>query len=161
MRLESKKSPRCIGQVLLQTGSITKDQLEAAFDHLKRTGNRITQSLVELGYISESGLKNTVSAALNIPNLSLVGVEINPAILRLVPYDLASKCGVIPIFLSNNVLTVVTDDPCNGIAVDKIASHTKKQIKTAMASFSDIQTLLKKYHPATAANSWPQSRILA
>lgn len=146
MELIREKSHKNLGRLLLQSGSISQIQFKEVLDHLKRTGNRIAQTLVELGYISEKQLVNTISTALNIPNLSLAGLEINPAVVNLIPYELAKSCGSIPILLFGNVLIVATDDPCDGGAVNRIARHTKKEIKTAVATISDVQSLLKKYH---------------
>jgi hypothetical protein len=145
MELIKEKSPKSLEQALLQSGSISKIQFNEALNHFKRTGNRITRSLVELGYISEKRLMNTISEVLDIPNLSLAGLEINPSVIKLIPYELARSCGSIPILLLGNVLMVATDDPFDGKAVNRIARHTKKEIKTALVTFSDIQSLLKKY----------------
>jgi len=129
----------------MESGKITKNQLDAALNFVNTPGNRISNALVELGYFTESQLVDIVAKKLNLPCLSLKGFEINPAVVRLIPHDLAQKCSSLPIFLKGNVLIIATDDPLDKSTLEAISSHTRKEIRTAVAKFTEIQSCLEKY----------------
>jgi len=143
--MTAKNISNNIGTALMEFGKITKNQLDSALNFINAPGNRISNALVELGYLTESQLVDIMSKKLNLPCLALKEFEINPAVIRLIPFDLAQKCSSLPVFLIGNVLTIATDDPLDKSALEKISAHTQKEIRTAVAKFTEIQFCLEKY----------------
>jgi len=140
-----KNENKNIGTALMESGKITKDQLEYIMNFINIPGNRISKVLVELGYFTENQLADILAKKLNLPCLSLKGIEINPAVVRLIPFVLARKCSSLPVLLLGNVLTIATDDPLDKGALEEISAHTRKEIRTAVAKFTEIQFCLEKY----------------
>jgi type IV pilus assembly protein PilB len=134
-----------IGTALMESGTITGNQLNTALNSINNPGNRISNVLVELGYVTENQLVDIVAKKLNLPRLELKEFEINPAVVRLIPFDLARKFSSLPVFLRGNVLTIATDDPLDRSALEEISSHTRKEIRTVVAKFTEIQFCLEKY----------------
>ncbi|MFQ8581250.1 MAG: hypothetical protein ACLSA6_01305 [Holdemania massiliensis] len=57
-----------IGQLLLEQGYITEDQLNKALAYQKtHPGNRLGDVLIELGYITEEKKLKALSVQLNVP----------------------------------------------------------------------------------------------
>jgi type IV pilus assembly protein PilB len=135
-----------LGHALYKTGDITQDQLRSALDSSTKTGNRIKDVLIQYGYITETILEKILSKKLNLPSLALHGVTINPNVVKLIPYALAERHSVIPVFNSGEVLTVATDDPLNYDSLMEIAEYTGKDIRTAFATLADIKDILGRYH---------------
>jgi type IV pilus assembly protein PilB len=134
-----------IGQALIEYGAITENQFETAMMYLQNADNRISKSLVQLGFITEKQLAEILSKKLNYPNLALDGMEINPEVAKLIPYDLACRCVSIPVLLLGNTLTIATDDPLDIATLNEISSHTHMEIRIAVAPFTQIQKFLEKY----------------
>ena len=134
-----------IVNTLMESGKITKNRLDAALNFINTPGNRISNALVESGYFTESQLVDIVAQKLNLSCISLKGFEINPAVVRLIPHDLAQKCSSLPVVLMDNTLTIVTDDPLDRNTLEEISTHTRKEIRTAVAKFTEIQYCLEKY----------------
>ena len=146
IKMSRKILYKSIGQALIEYGTITESQHETALKHIKNTNNRICNSLVELGYISENRLMEAISNKLNLPRLALAGIEINPNIARLIPHDLAYRYSTIPILLMGNTLTIATDDPLDTAALEEISRLTNLRIKPVLASFTEIRRTLDKYY---------------
>ena len=123
-----------IGDLLLEKGYITAQQLDEGLQHQALTGRRLGEILVEREYITEDQLIGTVSERLAIPKISLVSMVIDPQVIRAVPVDVARRYTLIPIFEIGNTLTLAMADPLNIIAIDEIRYITGKNIKRAIAS---------------------------
>ncbi|MCP4580603.1 MAG: hypothetical protein GY839_03240 [candidate division Zixibacteria bacterium] len=134
-----------IGQALIEFGIITENQFETAMMYLGNADNRISKSLVELGFISEEKLTEILSKKLNLPSLALDSMEINPDVTKLLPFDLARRCSSVPVLLLGNTLTIATDDPLDTTTLNEISSHTHKEIRIAVAPLTEIQKALDKY----------------
>ncbi len=61
-----KEIRRLIGQIMLESGVITEDQLKEALEHQKIWGGRIGENLIKKGYISKSELERFLSKQLEM-----------------------------------------------------------------------------------------------
>ncbi|OQX92833.1 MAG: hypothetical protein B6D58_00955 [candidate division Zixibacteria bacterium 4484_95] len=150
-----------LGELLIQSGLISKSQLENALEHQRRSGGRIGSILVELGYITEDRLQEVIAEKLNLPKLSLADLEIDVNVVKLLPAEVARRYTVIPIFLIGNVLTVTMDDPLNFVAIDEIVYNTKMEVKRVVATKSEIEAAIDKYYSITDTMSKTMDRLEA
>ena len=142
-----------IGDLLLEKGYITAQQLDEGLQHQALTGRRLGEILVEREYITEDQLIGTVSERLAIPKISLVSMVIDPQVIRAVPVDVARRYTLIPIFEIGNTLTLAMADPLNIIAIDEIRYITGKNIKRAIASGTEIKAAIDEcYSVADSLN---------
>jgi len=142
-----------IGDLLLEKGYITPQQLDEGLQHQALTGRRLGEILVEREYITEEQLIATVSERLAIPKISLVSMVIDPQAIRAVPVDIARRYTLIPIFEIGNTLTLAMADPLNIIAIDEIRYITGKNIKRAIASATEIKAAIDEcYSVADSLN---------
>ena len=135
-----------IGDILIEKGLITKDQLDAALKEQKKTGRKIGQILVESGIISEAQLIDTISERLKIPRISLESMVIDPAVIALVPVEVARRYCLIPAFKIGENLTVAMSDPLNLIAIEELKYLTKCDIKRVVASRTEINAAIDQYY---------------
>lgn len=133
-----------LGELLIDKGLITKVQLKDALEDQKLTGKRIGDILVERELITETDLIDTVSERLSIPKISLKTMVIDPELTKLVSVETARRYTLIPIFEIGNTLTIAMADPLNIIALDEIQYHTKRNIKRAIATPSEIKDAINK-----------------
>ena len=79
-----------IGQMLIEQGVITPEQLEAGLNEQKKTGDFICMTLVKLGFSSEERIFTILSQQLKIPYIKLKEVDIKPAVIEKVPAKFAT-----------------------------------------------------------------------
>ncbi len=135
-----------IGELLLEKGYITPQQLEEGLKQQTVTGRRLGEILVEKGYITEDQLIDTISERLSIPRLTLSSMVIDPQVVRQVPVELARRYTLIPVFEIGKALTIAMADPLNIIAIDEIKYRTGRVIKRAVASSSEIKDAIDQYY---------------
>ncbi len=135
-----------IGDILLERGFISAEQLETALSQQPTSGKRIGDLLVDTGVITEEQLLDAISDRLAIPRLSLGSMVIDPHVVSRVPVELARRYTLIPVFSIGNTLTLAMADPLNIIAIDEIKYLTGSDIKRAVATISEIKSAIDDYY---------------
>lgn len=132
-----------LGDVLVQKGIITDEQLTQALEEQKRVGGMLGEVMVTLGIVSENILVDTLCEQLGIEYLDLRKVDNIPDdIIALIPEDLIRKYVIMPVKMSStqmNTLVVAMADPMNIFAVDDLAIVTGLQIEPVLSTTSQIK----------------------
>jgi type IV pilus assembly protein PilB len=135
-----------LGDVLIEKGYVTPEQLQQALDKQPATGQRLGDQLVDAGVITEEQLIDAISDRLAIPRLSLDAMVIDPAVIQRVPVDLARRYTLVPVFSIGSTITLAMADPLNIIAIEEIKYRTGCEIKRAVASISEIKKAIDDYY---------------
>ncbi|MCK4461392.1 MAG: Flp pilus assembly complex ATPase component TadA, partial [candidate division Zixibacteria bacterium] len=135
-----------IGDLLVERGFITQQQLEEGLREQAISGRRLGEVLVEKEYISEGQLLETISDRLGVPRISLDQMVLDPQVVQKVSVELARRYTLIPIFEIGNTLTLAMADPLNIIAIDEIKYLTGASIKRAVALSSEIRTAIDEHY---------------
>jgi len=139
-------SRKKIGDLLIEKGLITPDQLEDCLRDQAGSGTRLGELLVQKGFVSETDLVDTISERLGIPRVSLTSMIIDPEVIRRVPVDVARRYSLVPIFALGNTLTLAMADPLNIIAIDHVKYQTGAEIKRAIAAAGEIREAIDQYY---------------
>lgn len=147
-----KASNLRIGQILLDSGAITDEQLEEALIKQKTSKKRIADILVEDGVITEQQVCKALEKQLFIPYLDLDTVQIDTdEVGEIIPENLAQQYMVIPVTLEGRFLTVAIADPLNYKALNDIAIYTKLKIKPVIAEQTKINGKIREIYAAQKA----------
>jgi type IV pilus assembly protein PilB len=146
---------RRIGELLVEARVITPAQLEESLRvHAAGAGEaehkKLGQVLVELGFVTETALIQTLSLQLSVPWVSLYHVDFQRQLLNMVPRDLADRYCAIPIFVRNvkkvATLYIAMDDPTNEAALGAISASAGMPVKPMIAAPSDIRSAIRVYY---------------
>jgi len=135
-----------IGQILIDEGLITPEQLEAGIRSQKETGDFICSTLVRLGFASEEKVFAVLSRQLKIPYLRLKDRAIEQVIIEKVPAKFASHYKIIPVDFKDGILTVAMADPLDIRTLDDLRLLLDIEVKGALASEAEIQDAIRKYY---------------
>jgi type IV pilus assembly protein PilB len=113
-----------LGQRLLGADLIAQEELEAALKHQAEKGQKLGESLLELGYANEDQLLPFIESQLGIPGVRLREGLLDPVAIRLIPRPLAESLNVLALFRVRHELTVATDDPQDLDKIDQIERIT-------------------------------------
>ena len=142
-----------IGEILIENGSITAAQLEAALQFQKKApGKLIGKILIELGYLTEEEIVIALSTQFNVPYLPLANFAFNESNEKLIPKELIVKYLCVPLERIGNLLTVVMSDPTNEEAIRAIEASTKAKVQTFVATSSEIMKVLEQYFHIDASS---------
>ncbi len=131
---------------LLAAGVLTNAQLELARREQKRKGGSMGQTLVQLGLLSGEVLSDFLAKEAEAETISLKRVDIDPALLQLVPADMARRFRAMPVSRANHTLTVALADPFNVVAIDALHQITGLTIKVVTSPERDILNCLELHY---------------
>lgn len=135
-----------LGDVLIEYGYITEAQLNEALNIQKGDrSKRIGEILQEEGFVTEKQVIKALAARLNLNIVEDVeAVRIDTSTAALVPQTIAEKYKIIPINISEGIITVVTNDPLNFYAQEDVRQLTGHDIKVILATEKDVEYLIGK-----------------
>ncbi|MGY8755975.1 MAG: GspE/PulE family protein [Phycisphaerales bacterium] len=139
-----------LGQLLLRRGILSEEQLNNALAFQKGCEVRklLGEVLVELGYVDDRGVLETLAEAYGIPFASDTARLADPKVIELLPRDFLEEHGVLPMFLVRGVLTVAVSEPANLYLIEEIERRTGHRTQIVAATASDIESAHRSYLPA-------------
>ncbi len=135
-----------LGDLLLKQKLITQEQLETALKLQREEGGKIGEALVRVGAVSESDITETLSQQFGVPSIDLAHFEIDPAIIKVVPGEVARKYGVLPVNKTGATLTIAMGDPTNVFAMDDIKFMTGYNVEPVVASEIALRKAIDKHY---------------
>jgi type IV pilus assembly protein PilB len=139
-----------IGDLLVREKVISPAQLEQALKVQKETGSRLGSILVKLGFLSDEEVTNFLSRQYGVPAINLAYFEIDPTVVKLIPYDTAKRYQILPLSRVGASLTIAMVDPTNVFAMDDIKFMTGFNIEPVVASESSILEGIEKSYSTVA-----------
>jgi type IV pilus assembly protein PilB len=138
-----------LGDLLVKEKIITSEQLEQANKVQKEQSCRLGSALVKLGFLSDEDVTNFLSRQYGVPAINLSYFEIDPAVVKLIPFETAKRYQILPLSRVGASLTIAMVDPTNVFAMDDIKFMTGFNIEPVVASESSIQSGIEKAYGAT------------
>ena len=123
-----------LGQLLINNNLITEDQLNKALELQKKEGGRIGSNLIKLGYLTDDALIDFLSKQYGVPSIALANQDIDPSIVKFVPYDVANKYQIFPISKNGASLKLAMTDPSNVFAIDDVKFMTGYEVEPVVAA---------------------------
>ncbi|MGA7506564.1 MAG: ATPase, T2SS/T4P/T4SS family, partial [Candidatus Sulfotelmatobacter sp.] len=127
-----------LGDLLVKEKIITPEQLEQATKAQKDQNCRLGSALVKLGFLTDEDVTNFLSRQYGVPAINLSYFEIDPAVVKLIPYETAKRYQILPLSRVGASLTIAMVDPTNVFAMDDIKFMTGFNIEPVVASESSI-----------------------
>jgi type IV pilus assembly protein PilB len=152
--------------MLVSSGLITDEQLKKALSSQKSEGGRLGTILVKLGFVQEDKLMSFLSKQYGVPYVDLNKFEINSAVIKHIPSEVAQKYRIMPINRAGATITIAMVDPSNIFAIDDIKFMTGYNVEAVVATEGAIIDAIKKYYGGaktlavskSAGGSMPASR---
>ncbi len=134
-----------IGEILVESGLLSRDQVEEALKESRRKGRRLGSVLVNKGYATEMDIAQTLSFQLSMPFVE-IDSAIDPEALKLVPESISKKYLLIPLSRDGKALNVAMSDPLNLNAIDDLRFSTGLEIQPHVATIADVSTAINRYY---------------
>jgi type IV pilus assembly protein PilB len=133
-----------LGQRLVGANLIAEDELQTALSRQAESGQRLGETLLELGFVTEDELLPFIESQLGVPAVRLREGLLDPIAVRLLPRQYAERLSAIALFRVGNVLTVVTDDPLDLDKIDRIERITELTVRPAFAFKAAIEKMMRR-----------------
>jgi hypothetical protein len=138
-----------IGDLLIEAGVITREQLATALREQAVSGGRLGSKLVELGFVDEKTIASLLARQLNIPSATANQIDRVPSeVVRMVPALYAERHRAIPIRDDKGRLWVAMADPTDRFALDELKRVCGREIRPMVAPEILIKQALERYYHA-------------
>jgi type IV pilus assembly protein PilB len=139
-----------IGEVLIERGIISRDQLEIALKVQRDSEGAVMIGavLVEMGFITESTLGAVLTENTDIQQFDPKTNIIDPNLIKQVPKDVAQRFSAVPTLLDGDKVLIATTDIYNVIAIDRIKRYFPKRFKMIPihCSPADLSEIIDNYY---------------
>lgn len=151
-------SRKRIGDLLLEAGVITEQQLMYALENKSRD-EKLGDFLIKENVLTEQQLIEVLEFQLGIPHITLSKYAIEPELLQLVPRELAKRTNIMPVRRDKNKLLIAMSDPMDYFAIEEVRMATGCQIETCIAAKDDLYRTITKYYDLQASMDAALSEI--
>ncbi len=133
-----------LGQILLEQGLLTQEQLDRALEEHRRTRRALGRTLIDLGYIKERDLVRALAEQVGLEFADLSETKVDPMLASLLPEALCRRYRALPIGERDGKLLVAMSDPANVYALDDIRTLTGRDVQPVVATASDIEQAIQR-----------------
>ncbi len=137
-----------LGDLLIEQGLLTQEQLKLSLDEQKRTGRKLGRVFVESGYVTEEGISQALARQLRIPFIDLKAFTPQPELIKLLPEAPARRFRALVLAqLVDGRLQIGLSDPTDLQAYDEITRLVKREIDLAVVTESQLLAMIDRvYH---------------
>jgi len=151
-----------LGDMLVQAGIITEEQLKEALGKQRGSGKRLGHLLLDDGYITQQELTRVLEEQLGIESINLKQTAVDPRAAKLIPENLARRHGVIPVKVKKGKLLLAMGDPLDQVALQDVRILVQKPVQPVLATTDDIMESIRRVFSqasaAKAASDYVQSQ---
>ncbi len=149
---------RRLGDLLIEAGLLTEQQLKAALNEQRKWGGRLGRTVVELGFVTETAIGQMLARQLELPSIDLDTSPLPEDAPKWLRLDLCERYGVFPVATNPSVRTisVATSDPTNLEHLQAIEFATNQKVTPIVATASAIERAIRKYYFGEAPPSAPR-----
>ncbi|MBR6403585.1 MAG: Flp pilus assembly complex ATPase component TadA [Eubacterium sp.] len=163
MRLSGARKKIRIGDLLVEAGAITQDELQQALVRQKEEGGMLGNIIMDMGFISRELLVTVLTTQMGIEYCEIKTVQIDEAVVKLVSKDLVQKYKAMPIGFAPdnpNLLQVAMADPMDLMAIDDISISSGLQVEPLLSFQDDLENVIGKYYGSAEAMEAADKYIL-
>lgn len=136
-----------IGELLLGEGLVSREQLNHAINEQRSNGGRLGYHLVKLGFVDELILARFLARQYKVPAVDLTRSELDPALVKVIPPEIATKHLVLALKREGRSLYVAMADPANLRVIDDLKFRTRSDIVPVIAGEYTLRTMIERVYP--------------
>lgn len=127
-----------LGEILLDYGMISPDNLKKALKVQRENNKRIGETLIELNIVTQDQINWILCKQLDIPYVQIEKEQLDLDLIKRLPEYLIKNYRLIPMIEVEDRLVIAMADPIDDEAIQKIKSTFKGDFEVVLASFKNI-----------------------
>lgn len=143
-----------LGDLFVNIGLITQEQLDEALKYQKGTGKRLGSVLIELGIVTERQVIEALQIQLGIEFIDLSNTVIPAEMAHILSKNIAKKHNVVPVRTAKDTLYLAMSDPMNFVAIEDVKRATRKKVIPIIATEDAVErAIMTLYGNESAAKA--------
>jgi len=139
-----------LGQLLIEQGALTDEQLAKALDYQRRSGNALLlgEVLRKLEMCSQEQIMKALAKGYGVPFARISPHMADPKVIDTLPREFLEKHTVLPLFKVREQLTLAVNEPANVFLLEEVARISNCQVLVVCAMAEDIKATLEIHLPS-------------
>ncbi|MEO7719659.1 MAG: ATPase, T2SS/T4P/T4SS family [Capsulimonas sp.] len=142
-----------LGNLLVDQGVITYQQLNEALADQKETRARLGEILKKRGWVTEGDITQARSRQMDVPFVAVEHESPDPFVLALVPFETAMRHQMLPLSVQDaegaamGRLRLAMSNPWDIEAIDLVQRTTRRRVEPFLASKAELTAAIERsYH---------------
>src|SRR6266481_1605088 len=132
--------------ILVDLGFVSADQVVELQREAQAAGVGLVDLMLANKIVRPADVTQAKAAHFGAEVVNLNEVKIADEVIATIPRHIARKYRVVPVFKSDNTLTVALADPSDLDTIDSLGHLLRAEIDLRVASEADIETALSRYY---------------
>lgn len=138
-----------LGDLLIQQGLLTDEQLKSALEQQKLTGRKLGRVFVDSGFVTEEGISQALARQLRIPFIDLRDFKPQPELLKLLNEAQARRYRALVIGEEGGMLRVGLADPTDLQVYDDVSRIVRRDIDIVVVTESQLLSVVDRVYRRT------------
>jgi type IV pilus assembly protein PilB len=144
-------APRRIGQILVDLGFLTDEQLEIILEEQEQQPGTLLGKIAEdMQLVTDEQLIQALAEQMSMQTVQLEEVNLDAEVLGKISETMAQLYRVVPIKFEDDVLTVATCDPQNLTIQDELRTFLGCEIAMVVATEIDVLQTIQRHYDSDA-----------
>ena len=143
---------RKIGELLIERGILTDNELEFALDMQKLTHEKLGEVLISNKIVTPENIAQTLASQLEVDYVDLNKRTIPTDLMRIVKRNTARQNHLIPVQKDGDTLYVAMEDPLNYFAMDEVRKATNLRVVPLIATQAAVEHAINSLYGNETAN---------
>jgi len=145
---------RRIGQIFVELGFITRDQLQDLLEEQKRNrpGELLGRIAMDKKLVSDDQLAQALGEQMGMHVVSLEDTVVQPDVLDKISEPMANLYRIVPVAFKNNTLTVAMCDPQKLQIIDELRSFLGFDVRGVVCTEREVLKALDRYYARSGEN---------
>ena len=135
-----------LGELLVEKGILSPEQLEYALRFQQQGNKFLGQILVSTGLSPEAEVYKALSELLHVDFVNLEHAAVHQHVAELVPKLLVVTRDILPLYVEDNYLYLVMENPRDFDVIQIVEFSTHRQVKPLIASPSQLQRTIHQVY---------------
>jgi len=132
--------------LLVDMGFISRDQVNAVQPKADETGEGVVDLLVTEKALTQGQVAQAKAAHFNAEFVNLADMRIADEVLSAIPRNVAKKYNTIPVFATEDSVSVALSDPSDMDTIDALQHLLNRNVTVLVASPDDIEVAVNRYY---------------
>ena len=128
-----------IGDLLIERGLITENELKFALDMQKQTRDKLGEVLIKNNIVTPENMAQTLAVQLEVDYVDLGKMSIPQDMTKYVKRNTAKQNHLVPVQVLGDTLYVAMDDPLNYYALDEVRKATNLKVVPLIATNAGVE----------------------
>ena len=137
-----------LGEMLLEAGLLTEEQLRQALGDHKKSGLKLGQFLVHQGILNESEIVELLSRQLKVAKYRPDKYPVDLGLSKIIPTDIAQKYQVVPLRKKGQLLVIAMTDPLDIKAMDTIEVLANTEVEPVICTEQELNQMFGSLYGA-------------